>query len=341
MNSKYNKSIRGKLFRYYKQRLGIKLSTKGWYRSNCPYCGGNYCFGINFTGYKTKCFKCEETSNPIATLMHMEGFETQNQVWAMLKLEQEYDGYEDSAGPVRLVKSQVILPESFKLIITPDGFIGKAAQRYMTKKRGFDLTKLAMQGVGYCTEGKYTGYIIFPFYRKTELVFFQGRLFIGDGPKMQNPGNEEFGIGKTSIIYNHDALFIYDRINIVESITNALTLGDNTIAILGKSISPYQLAWLMRSPATHYTILLDDDALIKATELAMTLCPYKQVRLVKMPKGKDVNDLGKKATVKLMKLNKFYGYEGYRKFFKIKQDAQGPVDTSKRIRPSYSHTRGA
>lgn len=313
---KYNKTIRGKLFKYFKQRLSMKPSTKGWYRSNCPYCAGNYCFGINLVKNAVKCFKCEERGSLIDALMLMENFTTLNEAKTFLSLQQDYDGYEDQVVVSRYEKKPVNLPESFRLIINAEGMLGKAAQHYI-KKRGFNLTKLAMQGVGYCLEGPYAGYIIFPFYLKTRLVFFQGRKFMGGGPKMQNPANEEFGTGKTEIIYNQDALFMYSKINIVESITNALTLGDNTIAILGKSISPYQMKWLMKSPATHYTILLDDDALDKARQLAMQLCAYKKVRLVIMPKKKDVNDLGKKITLKLMKQHKFYGYQGHREFFKL------------------------
>lgn len=311
---KYNKSVRGKLFRYFKQRLGLKKSTAGWWRSNCPHCGGNFCFGIHIQKNICKCFRCEERTDLLGSLMSMENLKTLNEARAFINLQQEYDGYEDTAI-TRYEKKSVELPDNFHLILIRSGLIGKAAQRYLTKKRGFNLDSLAMKGVGYCTDGEYGGYIIFPFYIKTKLVFFQGRKFMGSGPKMMNPGNEDFGIGKTEIIYNQDALYLYDRINVVESITNALTLGDNTIAILGKSISDYQFKLLLKSPCTHITLLLDDDALDKACKLAMMLCGYKRVRLIRMPKEKDVNDLGKKVTRTLMKNFK---YKQYTYFLKLR-----------------------
>lgn len=335
---KYNKTIRGKLFKYFKQRLNLKASTKGWWRSNCPYCAGNFCFGINIQKNRAKCFKCEEDKDLVSTLMAMENLSTLNEARAFINVQQDYDGYEDAVVS-RFEKKPVELPESFRLIINKHGMIGKAAQNYVIKKRGFDLTKLAMKGVGYCTDGKYGGYIIFPFYIKTKLVFFQGRKFMGSGPKMQNPSNEDFGTGKTEIMYNQDALFIYDRINVVESITNALTLGDNTVAILGKSISPYQFALLLKSPCTHITLLLDDDAMDKACKLAMMLCNYKKVRLVIMPKKKDVNNLGKKETLKLMKK---YNFEKYIYFLRLRNKVnQVPISTYQRTGPSYSFSRGA
>lgn len=320
--SKLNKNIKGKFFKYFKAKLKMKPSTKGWNRSNCPFCMGNYCFGVNVRDNKFHCFKCEQKGSLIEALMTMENLSTINEARKYINLQQEYEEYEDSAVIARYEKKPVDLPESFRLIINAEGMLGKAAQNYV-KKRGFKVRDLAMKGIGYCLAGKYAGYIIFPFYRKTKLVFFQGRKFMGFGPKMQNPGNEDFGTGKTELMYNQDALYLYNRINIVESITNAITLGDNTVAILGKSISDYQLKLLIKSPCEYITILLDDDALDKACILAMQLCNYKRVRLIPMPKGKDVNDLGKKATLKLMKEHKV---EKYNYFFKLRQNA-GSVNT--------------
>jgi len=318
MNSKYTKAVRGKLYKYFKQRLGIKSSTKGWYRSDCPYCGGTYTFGINFGKYRSHCFKCGETTNPVQTLMFMQDLKEYNEAWKFLSLEQEFEEYEDDKAAPRLERKEVILPESFRLISIAHGLLGKAAQRYIVKKRKFNLLDLSMRGVGYCLEGEYSGYIVFPFYEQTKLTFFQGRKFMGGGPKMKNPENERFGIGKTEIIYNSDAMYIYSKINLVESITNALTLGDNTIAILGKMISPYQLDLILNSPCTHVTIILDSDALLEAYKLAMKLVQYKKVKVVRMPKDQDVNDIGRKATRKLIKETD-WGTHAY--FFKQKLNA--------------------
>lgn len=336
--SRYNKNIRGKLFKYFKQRLNIKPSTKGWYRADCPHCAGNYCFGVHFLKNKGQCFKCGESYTLIETLMGMENLSTLNEAKSFINLQAEYDGYEDAIVKERLEKKEVNLPDGFKLILYAEGILGKAAQRYV-KKRGFKLEDLAMRGVGYCLDGEYAGYIIFPFYRKTELVFFQGRKFIGNGPKMKNPPNEEFGVGKTEIVYNQDALFLYDRINVVESITNAITLGDNAIALLGKHISDYQLKLLLKSPCTHITIALDDDAISDACNLAMQLCHYKKVKLVKMPKGKDVNDLGKVETRKLIKKTE---YQNYNHFFKLRQKVNAiTIPPYIRGYSNYSSSRGA
>lgn len=335
----YNKSIKGKLFKYFTDRLHIKPSTKGWMRSNCPYCGGKYCFGLHFDKYKAHCFKCEINENPIGTLIHMESFQTIQQAWNFLKVQQEYEAYEGYIIQKPLERKEVILPESFQPMNYKDGLLGRAAQNYM-RGRGFNLDELTLRGIGYCLDGEYAGYVIFPFYHKGKLVFFQGRRCFGSGPKMKNPANEDFGIGKSSLIYNQDALFIYKTINIVESITNCLTLGDNTIGISGKSISDYQLSMVLNSPCDNVVILLDDDAIAKAIQLAMMMVNFKKVKLIKMPKEKDVNDIGRKATKELIKTTTYEGWVYYNRLRLNLTDEERPIGSYQREYTGYSSSRG-
>lgn len=336
----YNKSIKGKLFKYFSDRLHIKPSTKGWMRSNCPYCGGNYCFGLHFEKYKAHCFKCMETANPVSTLIHMEHFKTIQEAWSFLKIQQEYDSYEGYISGPPVERKQVVLPEPFFPINYAEGILGKCAQNYV-RKRGFNIDELTMRGVGYCLEGDYGGYIIFPFISHGTISFFQGRRFFGNGPKMKNPANEDFGIGKSELIYNQDALYIYRTINIVESITNCLTLNDNTIGISGKSISNYQFSTILNSPCENIVLLLDDDAYSVAIDLAMRIVNFKKVKLVKMPKERDVNDIGRKATKDLIKK---YNYENWVYYNRLRlnlNDEERPIYTRQREYTGYSASRGA
>jgi DNA primase len=156
---------------------------------------------------------------------------------------------------------------------------------------------------------------------------------------MKNPPEEEFGIGKSNLIYNHDALYMYDKVYLVESITNAETLGDQAVAFQGKKLSEYQISNLIYSPCSKVVILLDDDAWEEAVQLAMRLVHYKRVKVVKMPEKQDVNDLGKKATLKLTKV---VDYQRYMDLFKLKLNKnEGPQPTRKRIGPYKIDRRGA
>lgn len=305
----FNKSIRGKLFAYFQSKLRTKKSSNNWYRSDCIFCGGHQSMGINIEQFKAHCFKCGEKHTPITLLMSMESFETKAQAHGFLKIQQEYEAYDRMAiGTEKRVVREINLPESYTSIISGDSVRAKAARAYM-KSRKFDLNKLALDGVGYCTKGEYEGYIIFPFYRKGKLVFFQGRKFMGGGPKMKNPEVADFGIGKTQLIFNEDALFMYSKVYITESVTNSLTMGDMGSGLLGKSCSSYQLNKLVLAPFTSAVIILDPDALKEAYMLAMQLVQFKKVKVVELPKEKDVNDIGKKATIKIIKDTPYENYQ--------------------------------
>ena len=330
----YNNSIRGKLFKYFQERLGIKRSTKGWWRCDCFYCGHHHTMGIHLENYKAKCFACDFHDTPVKLLMDIESFVTQAEAWAFLKIQQEYDAYERINRVEKRELIQIELPESFTLLIQGSSLMAKAARRYM-EGRGFDCTKLSLMGVGYCKEGEYGGYIIFPFYRKGKLVYFQGRRYMGAGPKMKNPPEELYGIGKSELIFNEDALFIYKRVYMLESITNSLTIGDPTIGISGKTMSPKQFAKILMSPCEEVIILLDRDARKQAYEIAMQLVHHKMVKVIEMPSDDDVNKMGKKQTMELVKRTPFQNYMDLLKG-KIKLNETGPFNTFNRIGPHQS-----
>lgn len=335
----YQDTIKGKLFKYFQDKLNLKQSTKGWWRSDCPYCDGHNTFGVNLENYHTHCFKCEHSSNPVELLMYMERFQTYNEARSFLNIQQEYEAYDRMV--IKSKPKEVLtleLPETFKILTVGDSMMGKAARHYL-EKRGFSVKKLGMQGVGYCTDGKYAGYIVFPYYSKGKLVYYQGRKYMGYGTKMRNPEEEEVGIGKSSLIYNEDALFIYNKIYAMESITNCLTLGDNAIGLSGKDISPWQMTRILQSPCERIVIILDPDAITKAYYMAMQIVHYKQVKVIQMPNEKDVNDLGKRMTMQIVKETP---YQKYMDLLRLKNKTnEGTQSAYNRIRPNYSASRGA
>jgi hypothetical protein len=326
----FTKEIQAKIYNYFDQKIRLKKSTKGWFRGDCIYCDGKYTMGIHFHETKLHCFKCGIHVTPFQAIMEMENLSNIEQVKKLLHLQDEFERFErihrNEVTEIKPIK----LPEEFHSILTGNNQLAKSARNYL-EKRGFDIEYLGLRGVGYCDDGPYLGYIIFPFYKRSELVFFQGRYYIPLGPKMRNPPEEEFGIGKTQVMYNEDALMMYKKIRIVESITNALTLGDTGIATLGKSISSWQFNRILRSPVQAVSVMLDPDAYINGLEFAMSICHYKKVKVVKLPDENDVNDLGKNRTILLEKETP---YQDYNTLFRLRLNCRnaGPEHTYKRIR---------
>ena len=170
-------------------------------------------------------------------------------------------------------------------------------------------------GWGYGTKGKYFGYLIIPFHEKGQLTYFNARRFIGNGPRYNNPDTSESGLGKSFIIYNKDALEMYKTVFICEGAINAQTMGERGIASGGKAISRYQINEIIKSPVERIIILFDPDAKQNAIDLALKLVQYKKVKVVFLPEGKDVNDLGRKET-----LRRVYQvhYQNYQELLQLK-----------------------
>ena len=160
-------------------------------------------------------------------------------------------------------------------------------------------------GWGYCTRGKDMGYIIMPFYMGGKLVYFNARKYMFDGPKFNNPNIEDFGLGKSMLMYNVDSLLMYDRVWVVEGLMNAATLGDNCISTGGKKFSNWQVNVMIKSPVEKFIIGFDNDGLDDAINLALKLQPFKKVKIIQFPDTRDINDLGKKKVL-LMSYNERY-----------------------------------
>lgn len=276
---------------------------RGWLRAHvcpCPKKKKNK-FAINLFKNKVSCFICGSLGKPINFAIEHGDFNTESD---FLKELTKLQGVEYSEPPVAL-KSQkrVNLPESFKLLSLGTNQFAKSARAYM-KSRGYDILNLTMKGIGYCTKGDYQGMIVFPFYQNHELIYLSARNFIGD-KFFKFPEVEQFNIGKNQLIHNIDALHLYNKIYITESITNELTIGDNAISIGGKIASSWQVSTLISAPVKYYVILLDPDAYQEALELACKLSRYKGVKVVKLPKDEDVNSIGRKATMTLIKKHEY------------------------------------
>lgn len=86
-------------------------------------------------------------------------------------------------------------------------------------------------------------------------------------------------------------------------------MGDRAIATMGKAISAYQVNQLIKSPVNRFILLLDFDARDYAINLALKLVAYKKVKVVLFKDNRDVNDLGKKAVLKMVYKIRYQSYQ--------------------------------
>lgn len=300
------KEIKAKLNEYFQKKLGMYEYNKGWLKGDCPSCG-EHKFGIHISTDRSNCFKCGYNPKPINLIMTIEKMDLYKDLYELLNNLTGIKYYEEELERIE-PKRDLVLPEEYRNIRNGDSRVAKAARKYLSK-RGFNLRELSLKGFGYGSVGKYFGYIIMPYYENNQLIYFTTRLFIGSGPKFNNPPIEDFGVGKNSIIYNRDALYIYDRIFIAESITNSVTIGDNAIGIGGKVLSRNQLNEIIKSSCTKIIIGLDRDAIQYSIDIAFALIDYKKVKIMAMPHEKDINDIGKERSLNIANKAKYLTYK--------------------------------
>lgn len=314
---KITQQFKTQLYNYFVKRLGAYEYRNGWLRVPvCPYCGREQKMGVNLTTYRTNCFRCGEHPSPAQMVMDIETLDTYAELLTFLK-HGDFSELSFTETKVELAEPKpVYLPEGFRLINQGDGHIAKIIRNYL-KHRGFNIDELSKQGIGYCTKGDYFGYVILPFYSNGKLTYFNARLVIGNGPRYNNPPKSVTGLGKEFLIFNEDALELYNQVYICEGVFNALTIGERAIATMGKAVSSYQINKLIKSSVKRFILLLDPDAKKQAISLALKLVNFKSVKVVYLPEGEDANSLGRKKTMKLVWRTR---YQSYSDLIKLKNE---------------------
>lgn len=314
----YNNIVASKLFTYFTTRMGMIEYKRGWLKGDCPECGKEFKYGVQIDDNRSNCFSCGYNAKPLSVIYQYENFKEFRQVYQLLKDLDTLKTFNVSRPDIPREKITLYLPDDFRLIGLSNTITEKIVRKNL-RARGFKIRALQRKGVGYCIKGQYKGRIIFPYYSDGKLIYFNARKFIDVGPKFKNPTEEEAGIGKTRLIYNQDALYIYKKIYIFESVTNSLTMGDPATGTGGKSLSNWQINEYIKSPCEEIVIGLDPDAMKQAYKLGMALANYKKVKVLEFPEGEDANSIGRKATKELEKNTPFLSYkELYKKYLNAK-----------------------
>ena len=309
---RYSKKTIQKLYAWFIQKLGAKPKARGWLNSDCPFCGAKGKFGVKPITNNTHCFRCGYDKPPIQAIQELTRCDTEKEAWRQV-FSDEIDTFQVKIPESELhINNQLkgmSLPEGYHNIIEGTGLIARTCRAYL-KRRGFNVAKLSMKGYGYCDSGPYRGYIIIPYTMNGELVYFNARkVMLGGTTKYKNPVANETGLGKAYVIYNIEALQLYKRVQICEGAFNAETLGDTAIATAGKLLTEWQINHILSSPVEEIDLLLDPDALIESINLALRLVNFKKVRVVTWEeKKKDVNDLGRKETLRRIRKHRFLTY---------------------------------
>lgn len=201
---------------------------------------------------------------------------------------------------------KILLPKEYKLLDELEQEDRDGVYAYLLG-RGIMRRTLRDMKVGYCSTGKFWGYIIFPVLDADgNVIYWQGRRYKQRTPKFYNPKASN----KKDIFYQIGGNSGTRKLIIVESIMNALTLaGAETptrwavIALLGHSLSEVQREHILcyERNLQEVIIALDPDAQKDAPEMASSISGLNfNVKIAEIPTGEDLNSLGRMKSWELL-----------------------------------------
>jgi DNA primase len=143
--------------------------------------------------------------------------------------------------------------------------------------------------IGYTVDGEFAYRVILPSYDKDGyLNYFIARAWVPKKMKYKNPT-----VPKDEIIFNEQNIDFNKDIYLSEGAFDMLFL-DNCIPLLGKHVSTLLFERLYNDAKGDIHICLDGDAYDNAVQLYHKLnggVLYSRIKIVKLPKDKDVCDL--------------------------------------------------
>jgi DNA primase len=241
---------------------------------------------INYQSHVYKCWACAETHDThghLGKLIDKYGSKKDKKTYKLIRP----DKFEKKEREYKTLE----LPKEYKKFedIHPLHLPRKEALNYL-KKRGITQEIIDKYQIGICIDGEYAGRIIVPsFNKKGDLNFFVSRSWNPKSRlKYKNPEAP-----KDFLIFNESLIDWKKDIYIVEGVFDSFFL-ENSIALLGKFINDNLWEKLYEKAKKDIIICLDGDAFDDAKKLYDKLnggALYNRIKLVKLPKDKDVCDL--------------------------------------------------
>ena len=269
---------------------------RGQISVDCPVCSytikgldkldGKGNLEINYQQHVYKCWACAETHGThghLGKLIDKHGSKKDKKIYKLIRPD-EFEKKEK-------VYKKLELPKEYKKFdeVHPLHIPRKEALNYL-KKRGITDEIIEKYQIGICLEGEYSGRIIVPsFDKKGELNFFVSRSWNPRSKlKYKNPE-----ASKDFLIFNESLIDWKKDIYLVEGVFDSFFL-DNSICLLGKFLTDNLWEKLYSKAKKNIIVCLDGDAYTDAKNLYDKLnggTLYNRVKLVKLPKDKDVCDL--------------------------------------------------
>jgi hypothetical protein len=271
----------------------MHYDSKGQISFDCPVCAaekgiesdGKGNLEINYFRGVYKCWACSETygtHGPLGKLIEQFGSKNQRKIYDLIRPQEE--GTKDKP------RIRLRLPEGYtKFKDSNIRFIPHREAINYLYSRGITDEMIERYDIGYTVQGDYAYRIIVPSYDLDDnLNYFIGRAWVPKKMKYKNPA-----VPKDEIIFNESRVNWEENVYLCEGVFDAFFL-PNPIPMLGKMLSNNLFEKLYDRAQGEIHICLDGDAWDNALKLYHNLNGgkfYNKVKILKLPKDKDVCDL--------------------------------------------------
>lgn len=264
--------------------------SKHQYGFDCPNCmdikgldqgDGKGNLEVNLGKFVYHCWACG-ISGPLGKLFDLYGTKKQKKVYELIKPEELKK--EDIKRP------KLRLPEGYtKFKDSNPRFIPHTeAYRYLTS-RGITDEIIEKYNIGYTVKGDFAYRVIVPSYNSLGVLnYFIARSWVPKKMKYKNPT-----VPKDEIIFNENIINWEEDIYLCEGVFDSFFL-PNPAVMLGKSISKLLFETLYLKAQKNVIICTDGDAWVDGVKLYNELNGgrlYNKIKIIKLPKDKDVCDL--------------------------------------------------
>ena len=258
---------------------------------HCPVC--NYVkkktFSVYLESLTVHCFHadCNYHKSVIEFICEYEGI-TMSEAFALIgEIDYIKIQPEVKKNPVRL--PEYYEPLQISSAVKPVGYYHAIAWKYVVCERRIPVERIEEYSIGYGVKNGVL-FVIFPIFNELfELVYYIEREV--SSKKYNFPKLQESEVSKTKVLFGIQYACNQDFIVICEGVFDALAIGYNAVALLGKRASEEQLMSL-KSLNKPLIVALDYDAFKDSCRLCSELKGMNAVEIVRFPEGKDPADLG-------------------------------------------------
>lgn len=250
------------------------------YKTDCPFCSDTRNrFYINSVNDVCHCFNCGYKGNYITVVAEYEGI-SRGEVSKKLRNHvsiKDTDSLLASVAPAPVVKKTSYIEslyEQFLPLVPGSPFVkylaGRGVPLHVAKHYKMREGKLLTK------QEDYTNRVILPTFENNKCVYLQGRDITGTSfLKIKNPmKTTDQDVGKSECVFNLDRVKEYAPIIICEGPFDAINVGEQAVAIGGKSISNTQFSKVLQKRPSEVLVLLDPDAVKEAMDLTFRFSGY-------------------------------------------------------------------